>query len=177
MTYEVRSAGNPRAVMGNVEQVARNLDANVPLVGLRTEDEVIEQSLFLERTFALLSTSFGLLALVLACGGLYGLVGYTVARRTHEIGVRMALGARRKTILVMVLRETLTIVLSGIALGLPLAWMGTRLLSARLYGLSAHDPASILFATAAIIAATLVAGLLPARRAATVDPTVALRCE
>jgi predicted permease len=177
MTYEVRSAGEPGVVMRGIGRTALTLDPNVPVVGLRTENEVIDQTLFLERTFALLSTSFGLLALVLACVGLYGTIGYTVVRRTHEIGVRMALGARREAIVGMVLRETFGVVVGGIALGLPLAWLGARLLRSQLFGMSAHDPATLMLATAALVAATVIAGLVPARRASSVEPTVALRGE
>jgi predicted permease len=177
MTFEVRTAGGPGAVRGEINRAALAVDRNVPLARLRTEAEVVDQALFLERAFALLSSSFGSLALLLACVGLYGTIGYTVARRTQEIGVRMALGARRTAILAMVLRETLLVVFCGIAIGLPAAWLATRLLASRLFGLSAHDPATLALATGAIVAAAVIAGLLPARRAAEVDPMVALRCD
>jgi predicted permease len=177
MTFEVRCAGEPPAVMREIARAALALDRNVPLARLRTVAEVVDRTLFLERAFALLSASFGALALLLACVGLYGTITYAVARRTHEIGVRMALGARRAAILGMVLRETLVVVACGVVAGLPAAWMGTRLLASRLFGLSAHDPATLALSTGAIVAAAVVAGLLPARRAAKVDPMVALRCD
>jgi predicted permease len=177
MTFEVRTKVDPATVVVALQGKASALDKDIPLIQIRTETEVISQALFLERTFALLSGSFGLLALLLACVGLYGTISYMVSRRTSEIGIRMALGASRATILAMVLRESLLIVLAGIAAGMPLAWVGTRLLESQLFGLSPHDPSTILLATAAIFAVTILAGFLPARRASRVDPVVALRCE
>ncbi len=178
MTFEVRTEGEPDdTTAASIRAEAAALDKNVPLIKMRSETQVIDQSLFLEKTFALLSGSFGFLALVLACVGLYGTMSYLVARRTNEIGIRMALGARRETILKMVLRETLWIVFAGIAAGLPLAWVGAQLLERQLFALSPHDPGTVILAMTAISAVTLVAGLLPARRASRVDPIVALRCE
>jgi predicted permease len=177
MTFEVRTESDPDAVISAIQREANTLDKDIPLVRIRTETEVIDQALFLERTFALLSSSFGFLALMLACVGLYGTMSYTVSRRTSEIGMRMALGAQRAAILSMVLREMLFVVLAGIAVGFPLTWIGTRLLKSRLFGLSPHDPSTILLAILAIFAVTLIAGFLPARRASKVDPMVALRYE
>jgi len=177
MIYLVRTEGDPNAIANSVRQVCLDLDKDVPVVRMQTEDEVIDGSLFLERTFALLSSAFGALALLLACVGLYGTIGYTVARRTGEIGVRMALGAGRGSILRMVLGETLFLVAVGIVIGLPMSWATARLLNHQLYGLSAHDPVTIAFSSAAILAITLPAGYLPARRASKVEPMVALRCE
>jgi ABC-type antimicrobial peptide transport system permease subunit len=133
--------------------------------------------LFLERTFAALSSAFSFLALLLACVGLYGTMAYAVARKTNEIGIRMALGAGRETILNMVMRETVLIVLAGVAAGLPAAWAASGLLKTRLFGMSPHDPWSIAMAVAATLAVTAVAGYIPARRASRVDPMVALRYE
>jgi predicted permease len=177
MSYLVRTQGEPRGVTSAVQRAALELDPDVPLANLHGETEVIDQVLFLERAFAWLASGFGLLALVLACVGLYGTIGYTVAQRTNEIGIRMALGADRTTILKAVLRETLLVVAAGIAAGIPLAWAATRLLKARLYELSPHDPATLVTAVASILVVTLAAGFLPARRASRVDPLVALRYE
>jgi predicted permease len=177
MSYLVRTRGDPGSVTGAVQRVALAVDPDVPLANLRSETAVIDQVLFLERAFAWLASAFGLLALALACVGLYGTIGYTVAQRTNEIGIRMALGADRATILAVVLRETLVVVVAGIAAGIPLAWAATRLLKARLFALSPHDPATVVTAVASILVVTLVAGFVPARRASRVDPLVALRYE
>jgi putative ABC transport system permease protein len=177
MTYLVRTEVDPHRVVGAVERTALGLDGDVPLAGIRTETEVIDQVLFLERAFAWLVSAFGALALTLACVGLVGTIGYTVARRTNEIGIRMALGAGRAAILALVLRETLVVVLGGIAVGMPLAWATTRLLGARLYELSPHDPATVAASVMVVLVVTLVAGLVPARRASRIDPMVALRYE
>lgn len=147
------------------------------MVDVRTETQVVSEVLFLERMFAALSSAFGFLALLLACVGLYGTMAYSVARKTNEIGIRMALGARRGTILSMVLRETAIIVVAGIFVGLPAAWIASSLLKTRLFGLSSHDPWSIVVAVAATLLVTTFAGFVPARRAAQVDPIVALRYE
>ena len=177
MTFEVRTSGDVEQVVRAIEHEAQVVDKNVPLVDMRTETRVIDEALLLRSIFATLSTSFGSLALVLACVGLYGTMAFAVARRTNEIGVRMALGARRGTILGMVLRETLTIVLIGLAAGFPLAWFAAMALESQLYGLTPHDPATLVLATLTIVAVTAVAGYIPARRASRVDPMVALRYE
>lgn len=177
MTFEVRGGGDMASLAASIRREALALDRNVPLTNLNSQTEVIGQMLVLERTFASLSTAFAALALLLACIGLYGSIAYTVARRTNEIGVRMALGAKRGTILGMVLRETLTVVATGLALGFPLAWFASLALQSQLYGLTAHDPITLLLATLIIAAVTAIAGYIPARRASRVDPMVALRYE
>jgi ABC-type antimicrobial peptide transport system permease subunit len=126
---------------------------------------------------ATLSGFFGLTALLLACIGLYGLMAYTVTRRTHEIGIRMALGAQARDVLRLVMQETLLLVLLGVALGLGAAVATTRLISSLLFGLSATDPATLSLAALLLVAVAALAGYLPARRAASVDPIVALREE
>lgn len=178
MTFMIRSgeAGVP-ALTAAVRHEGLAQDKNVPLVDMKTETQVVSQILFMDRTFAALSSAFGFLALLLACVGLYGTMAYAVARKTNEIGIRMALGAGRGTILNMVLRETTFIVLAGIAVGLPTAWAATTLLKTRLFGLTPHDPWSIAFAVTITITVTAIAGFIPARRASRVDPMVALRYE
>jgi putative ABC transport system permease protein len=138
---------------------------------------MIHDKLLPERLMALLSGFFGLLAGVLAAVGLYGVVSYTVERRRNEIGIRMALGAGQRDVLWMVFRETLWLVLAGIAFGLPCAMAGARLAGSLLYGLEPYDPATMSLATLMILAVSALAGYLPARRATKVDPMVALRCE
>jgi len=177
MIFLVRTEGSPAAIANSVRQVCLDLDKDVPVVKMQTEEEVIDASLFLERTFALLSSSFGALALLLACVGLYGTIGYAVTRRTGEIAVRMALGAERGRILRMILSDVSFVVLTGILIGLPVSWATARLLNHQLYGLSAHDPLTIAGASAAILAITLLAGYLPAHRASRVNPMMALRYE
>jgi predicted permease len=177
MTFLVSTEGDPSAVVHSIQKEALSLDKDVPVLNIRTETAVIEQALTLERLFALLSSAFSGFALLLACVGLYGTVGYTVAQRTGEIAIRMALGADRRTILGMVLRESLGIALAGIAVGFPLVWFTTRLLRAQLFHLSPHDPVTMATATVAILVVTIVCSLLPAHRASRVDPMVALRNE
>ena len=170
------AAGQP-SLLASIRRELTALDKNVPMVEIRTETQVVAQVLSLERTFAVLSSAFGFLALLLACVGLYGTMAYAVARRTSEIGIRMALGAERSAILGMVLRETAVIVAAGIALGVPAAWAASNLLKTRLFGLTPHDPWSIGLSVAATLFVTMIAGYVPARRASRVDPMVALRYE
>ena len=178
MTFAIKSQqAGTGPLIATVRREAAALDKNIPVVDVKTETQVVDQVLFLDRTFAALSSAFGFLALLLACIGLYGTMAYAVARRTNEIGVRMALGAGRGTILGMVLRETALIVVAGIAVGLPAAWAATGILKTRLFGLGPHDPLSIALAVAATLAVTAIAGYVPARRASRVDPMVALRYE
>ncbi len=130
-----------------------------------------------DRLIAQLSTFFGLLALLLACIGMYGVMAYAVARRTNEIGIRMALGAEQRDVSWMVLRETLRVVALGLEIGLPVAFAGARLIASQLFGVGPADPAALSLATLLLTAVAALAGYIPARRAARVDPTVALRYE
>jgi predicted permease len=177
MIFLVRTEGDPAAMANSVRQLCLDLDKDVPVAHMQTEEDIVAASLFLERTFALLSSAFGALALLLACVGLYGTIGYAVSRRTAEIGVRMALGAERGSILRMILSETIFVVAIGLLIGLPMAWAAAKLLNHQLYGLSPHDPLTIVSCGLAIVLITLIAGYLPARRASRVNPMVALRCE
>ena len=178
MTFSVKSPlAGQSPLLADIRKELTTLDKNVPMVDVKTETQVISQVLFLDRTFAALSSAFGFLALLLACVGLYGTMAYAVARKTNEIGIRMALGAERGAILGMVLRETAMIVLAGIAVGLPAAWIASSLLKTRLFGLTPHDPWSIGLSVVATLLVTMLAGYIPARRASRVDPMVALRYE
>jgi predicted permease len=181
MHYEVRTAGDPKTFIPDVRSAVAALDRNVPLFDLKTQTEQVDELLLRERLFAKLSSFFGLLALLLACVGLYGIMSYAVVRRTSEIGIRMALGARRADILGMVLQETLVLVTIGIALGIPASLMAARfaasVFSGLLYGLKATDVTTVVIAAVLLMAVAAFAGFLPARRASLVEPTVALRYE
>jgi predicted permease len=177
MFFEVRTAGNPMDIVASVRRAVQSLGKNLLLFDLKTQTQQIDQTLFQERLFAKLSSFFGLLALVLACVGLYGIMSYAVARRTNEIGIRMALGAERHDILGMVIRETLIMVALGVAIGIPAALAATRVISSLLYGLKPTDPLTIIVSASVMIAVAAFAGYLPARRATKVDPMVALRYE
>ena len=177
MNFEVRTAGDPKNWISSVRQTVLGLDKSLPLFDINTETEQIEQATFQERLFARLLSFFGLLALVLACVGLYGVMAYGVARRTNEIGLRMALGAERERVLWMVLGETWWLMAAGVGIGLPLALAACRLVSSLLFGLKPADPLTIGTATSILVAVAALAGYLPARRASRVDPMVALRYE
>ena len=138
---------------------------------------MIDETIVNERIIARLATVFGLLALLLAAIGLYGVISYTIARRTNEIGIRMALGARRPRVLWMILRETLLLALAGIALGVPAVLGSTHTVSSRLFGLSAADPSTLAMAIGILMLVALCAGLIPGSRATRVDPVQALRHE
>jgi predicted permease len=177
MNYLVRTQADPASVALQLQRTALSLDKDVPVVNVRTEETVVEQVLFLEHAFAWLTTASGAVALLLAGVGLYGTISYTVARRTSEIGLRIALGATRSAILRWVVRQTALVVLAGVAGGLPLAWAATRLFETHLFEVSPNDPVTLAAAVAAIVLASAAATLVPARRATRVDPVVALRYE
>jgi predicted permease len=177
MNFEVRTEANPTEMVSAIRLLVQEVDKNLPLFDVKTQSEQVNATLAQERLFARLSSFFGLLALMLACVGLYGLMSYAVARRTHEIGIRMALGAKGGDVLWMVMREILMLVLIGIAIGLPSALAAMQLISSMLFGLTATDPVTICVATLFMIAVAAFAGYLPARRASRVDPMVALRYE
>jgi predicted permease len=174
---EIRTTTDTTAMAGSVRRGIQELDKNLPVTSIGTLSEQVSERLDKEYLIARLSSFFGLLALALACVGLYGLLAYRVARRTNEIGIRMALGADQRQVLWMVLRESLALVGVGVAIGLATAFAATRLISSQLYGVKATDPATIAAATMALAAVAVLAGYIPARRATKVDPMVALRYE
>jgi predicted permease len=177
LEYYVRAVGNPVALTGNIRQTVRELDSNVPLHEVRTMKSAIAQSIYGDRMVAWLAVAFGTLAAGLAAMGLYGLVSYMVARRTSEIGLRMALGASPSAVLWLILRRSLTLISTGVVLGLALALAATRLVSSMLYGLEATNPLIFASATLLLAAVAALATYFPARRATRVDPMVALRYE
>jgi predicted permease len=177
MHFEVRTAGDPVAIIPAMRRAVQDLDNNLPLFDVNTQVEQIDQTIFQERLFAKLSSFFGLLALTLTCVGLYGIMTYAVTRRTNEIGIRVALGADRRTIMGMVMRDVLALVAIGIIIGITAALASARLISHMLFGLTPTDPLTIVVTSLVMAAVAALAGYLPARRASHVDPMVALRYE
>jgi predicted permease len=177
MTFYVRTAGEGAGRPNAVRQVVQRLDPNLPIFDMKTMEAQVDESLFLERLVASLSLLFGALATVLAAVGLYGVMSYTVSRRTREIGIRMALGAARTSVLWMVLGEVAAMAAAGIVLGLPIAIGLSRFVASQLYGLSPTDPITLAVATVILGSVAMLAGYMPARRATRVDPMLALRYE
>jgi predicted permease len=177
MSLHLRITGNPDGMVASVRHAVAELDKNLPIFNVRTLAEQVEASLVPERMLSVLSSFFGLLALLLAGIGLYGVMAYRVARRTREIGIRMALGAKRGSVLTLVLRESLLLVLIGLALGLGAALWATRVISSMLYDISATDPVTLLSVSLMMTAVAILASFLPALRATQVDPVTALRYE
>jgi predicted permease len=179
--FEVRTTRDPLSIVPDVRKAVAAVNPGLPLYEIKTQAEQIDQLLLPERMFASLTSFFGLLALALVCVGLYGIVSYGVAMRTTEIGVRMALGARTRDIVAMVLRETATLVSGGVAIGLPVAiaigHFAASVVAALLFGLQPTDAVSLGAATLAMALIGLLAGVVPARRASAVAPMAALRCE
>lgn len=173
----IRTSTDPMTLVSAIRQEVRNLDPNVPVYNVKTFADQVDESVTMERLVALLSSFFGLFALLLASLGLYGVMAYGVGRRTNEIGIRMALGAQRRDVVWLVMREAFLLVTFGVGIGLAVALATARLVSAFLFDLSPSDPLTLTVATLVMIGAALLAGYLPARRAARVDPLTALRCE
>jgi predicted permease len=177
MTLVVRTGGDPTMVAAAVQREARIFDDAMPFFAVETLATQVEASISQERLVAMLSSIFGLLALLLACIGLYGILSYTVTRRTNEIGIRLALGAQPQDILWLVFRDALWLVLIGIAIGGPAAVAATRLISSQLFGVKGADLFTIFSAGMILMTVAALASYLPARRATRVDPLVALRSE
>ena len=177
MVYALRTSGDPLRYVNSVREIVRQADARVPVSEVRTQAADIDQTINQEITFAELCSGFAILALVIACVGLYGTVSYNVARRTGEIGIRMALGAQRGVVVRMVLREVLVLAAVGLAIGLALALGTSRLVASFLYGMKPNDPLALTAAVAILLGAALLAGYAPARKASRIDPMAALRNE
>ena len=180
-TFEVRYHGDEASIVNTVRAAVRQVDAQLPIFDVRTQIEQSDESVAEERMFANLSSSMGGLTLLLAAIGLYGILSYSVGRRTMEIGVRMALGAEHSSVVAMILRESFFLVAVGIVIGIPVALISARaastVLSNLLFGIKPGDPFTFMLAILIMIGVSLIAVFLPARRAARVDPMTALRSE
>ncbi len=173
----IRFQGDQQGLEQLVRRTLANIDPNLTIFDFRSLDSQVAGNFDQERLVARLTTLFGLLALVLASVGLYGITAYTVARRTSEIGLRMALGANRGNVVKLVLRGALLQIALGLAIGIPIALLGGKFMSSQLYGVHIYDPVSIVIAVLALSAAAAIAGFIPARRASIIEPMEALRIE
>jgi predicted permease len=174
---EIRTALDPAGVIPAVREAVAEVDARVPIAGVTTLRSRVDESMDRERLLTQLVGTFGLLAIALACVGLYGVVSQAVARRTGEVGIRMALGADRRDILVMVLGDVGRLILAGIALGIPGAVAASALVRNQLFGVAPADPLTLAGSAILLVTVAIAAGYVPARRAARIDPNVALRAE
>jgi predicted permease len=174
---QISTVGDPAKVAGEVRAALVEIDPNLPILETQTINEQLDHLIDEQRFISRLAVFFALLALALACIGLYGVMTYSVVRRTSEFGLRMALGAPRAGLLWMVLRESLLLLAIGVLLGMPLSVAASRAIKAGLFGVSPADPLTLAAAVVIMSAAMLVGSAIPARRATRVDPMVALRCE
>jgi len=171
----IRTSGDPKAIVGPVRQALHEIDPLLPILRVDTIEEQLDDALAQERTIASLSLGFGSFAVLLACIGLYGVVASAVTRRTNEIGVRMALGASRRSIVTMVLVDVIRVVLAGLAVGAPLTIIAQSMIASHLYDVAVSDRATVAVAVLTLAGVTGLAGFLPAYRAARIDPNIALR--
>ena len=177
MVYALRTSGDPLRYVNSVREIVRQADARVPISEIQTQVEDIDHLINQEITFAELCSGFAILALVIACVGLYGTVSYNVARRTGEIGIRMALGAQRGGVVRMVLREVLVLAALGLVIGMATALGTSKFVASFLYGMRSNDPLAFTLAVVTLLGAALLAGYVPARKASLIDPMTALRHE
>jgi predicted permease len=177
MTLNVRTSGDPAPLLDSVRRTVQALEPNLPLTNVQTVATLLDQTLWLPRMGASLLAIFGLLALALAAIGIYGVMSYAVSQRTHEFGIRMALGARARDVLALVFRQGLLPVAAGLLLGLVAALAVTRVIATFLVGVGASDPVTFAGIALLLLAVSILASYVPARRATRVDPMIALRYE
>jgi predicted permease len=177
ITFFLHTAGDPLGYANAVRRMVHDADARIPVAGLSTQAAQIENEIIPQIMFARLCTMFATLALTIACVGLYGTTSYTVARRTSEIGIRMALGAQRRAVIWMVLRDVMILAVVGLAISLPVTFGASKIIESLLFEIKPGDPRALAAATAILLCAALAAGYLPARRASRIDPMVAVRHE
>jgi ABC-type antimicrobial peptide transport system permease subunit len=177
MTFYVRTSQQPESTESTIRRAMQTLDSNLVLDTFRTMDEQIDNNLTAERVIALLASGFGVLAALMAAVGLYGVLAYSTAQRTSEIGIRMALGATRASVVRMVMFEVLWLAGISIAVTLPLSLLLMRAVRSQLFGISSSDPLTLCLMTVVVILVALASAMLPARRAAQVEPMNALRYE
>ena len=177
MVYALRTSGAPLRYVNSVREVVRHADSRIPVSEIRTQAADIDRTINQEIVFAELCSAFGILALVIACVGLYGTVSYNVSRRTGEIGIRMALGAQRGGVVRMILREVLVLTALGLALGISSALATSRFVESFLYGMKSNDPMALMLAVVSLLCAALLAGYVPAWKASRIDPMMSIRHE
>jgi len=177
VTYALRAAGDPLRYVRSVQEIVREADSHIPVTNVVTQAAEIDRTISREITFAKLCTGFAVLALLIACVGLYGTMSYSVARQTGEIGTRMALGAQRGAVVWMVLRRVLILAAVGLAISVPAALTASRLVKSLLFDTRPNDPRTLALAGAVLLSAAILAGYAPARRASRIDPLAALRHE
>ena len=177
MTYALRTAGDPMRYVSSVREIVREADSRIPVTNVVTQAVEIDRTISQEVTFAKLCTGFAVLALLIACVGLYGTMSYSVERQVSEIGIRMALGAQRRAVVWMVLRRVLLLAAVGIAISVPAALSASQLVKSFLFETQPNDPGTLVLAGAVLVSAAILAGYAPARRASRIDPLAALRHE
>ena len=177
MYFEIRTVLEPLSIVPTIRQIVTDLDNTIPMMNISTQTQLLKQSIVLERIFTSLCGSLAALGVLLSCIGLYGLLSFMVTRRTNEIGIRMALGARPSQVLTLILQQGFALSAVGLVLGIVLALGVTRLMAGLLYGVGTTDIASFTLVPAGLMFTALLASTIPARRAARVDPVAALRME
>lgn len=177
MALVVRTSASPRSLLEPIRALVRSVDPNQPVFAVRTMNEVVDASIGDRRLYLSLLAAFAVVALTLAAAGIYGVLSYAVAQRTQEIGIRLAMGGERRHVLALVLGDGLRLTLVGIAIGIVGAAVLARLLTAMLYGVAAHDPATFAGTAGVVALVAIIACYVPARRAAGIEPMTALRAE